>query len=75
MFDSLSPHKQFNEVNFVEKTVNQIHQTDTFPEILVFVISGGQENRMMPEELRRKRLENQLELLPLSVKKQQTHCR
>ncbi|MED3757706.1 alpha/beta fold hydrolase [Peribacillus frigoritolerans] len=32
VFDSLSSHKQFNEVNFVEKTINQIHLTDTFPE-------------------------------------------
>jgi pimeloyl-ACP methyl ester carboxylesterase len=66
MFDSLSSHKQFNEVNFVKKTVNQIHQVNTFPEIPVFVITGGQEHRMMPEEVRKKRLENQLELLSLS---------
>lgn len=66
MFDSLSPHKQFNEVNFVKETVNQIGQNNTFPEIPVFVITGGQENRMMPEEVRKKRLENQLELLLLS---------
>ncbi|MFY0802131.1 alpha/beta fold hydrolase [Peribacillus frigoritolerans] len=64
VFDSLSSYKQFSEVNFVEKTINQIHQTDTFPEI--FVITGGQENRMMPEEARKKRLENQLELLSLT---------
>ncbi|MCM3168633.1 alpha/beta fold hydrolase [Peribacillus frigoritolerans] len=66
VFDSLSSHKQFSEVNFVEKTINQIHQNDTFPEIPVFVITGGQENRMMPEEARKKRLENQLELLSLT---------
>jgi pimeloyl-ACP methyl ester carboxylesterase len=66
MFDSLSSHKQFNEVNFVKETVNQIYQLDDFPEIPVYVITGGQENRMMPEEVRKKRLENQLELLSLS---------
>ncbi|MFJ9385260.1 hypothetical protein ACIROD_16155 [Peribacillus sp. NPDC101481] len=66
MFDSLSSHKQFNEVNFVKKTVDQIQQIDTFPEMPVFVITGGQENRMMPEEIRKKRLKNQLELLSLS---------
>ncbi|MGE7903302.1 alpha/beta fold hydrolase [Peribacillus sp. NPDC094092] len=66
MVDSFSSHKQFNEVNFVGKTVDQIQQTGTFPEIPVFVITGGQENRMMPEEVRKKRLENQLELLSLS---------
>ncbi|MED4462026.1 alpha/beta fold hydrolase [Metabacillus fastidiosus] len=66
MLDSLFPHKQFNEVNFVKKTVNQIHEIDTFPEIPVFVITGGKENRMMPEEVRKKRIEHQLELLSLS---------
>jgi pimeloyl-ACP methyl ester carboxylesterase len=66
MFDSLSSHKQFNEVNFVKETVNQIYQLDSFPEIPVYVITGGQENRMMPEEVRKKRIENQLELLLLS---------
>lgn len=66
MFDSLSSHKQLNEVNFVKETVNQIYQLDDFPEIPVYVITGGQENRMMPEEVRKKRLENQLELLSLS---------
>ena len=66
LFDSLSTHKQFNEVHFVKETVNQIQQIDAFPEIPVFVITGGKENRMMPEDIRKKRLENQLELLTLS---------
>jgi pimeloyl-ACP methyl ester carboxylesterase len=66
MFDSLSPHKQFNEVHFVAKTVDQIRQIERFPEIPVYVITGGKENRMMPEEARMKRLENQLSLLSLS---------
>jgi pimeloyl-ACP methyl ester carboxylesterase len=66
MFDSLSTYKQFNEVNFVKETVNQILQIEFFPEVPVFVLTGGKENRMMPEEVRKKRLENQLELLSLS---------
>jgi pimeloyl-ACP methyl ester carboxylesterase len=66
LFDFLSPHKQFNEVHFVKETVNQIQQIDAFPEIPVIVITGGKENRMMPEDIRKKRLENQLELLRLS---------
>ncbi|MGP4062318.1 alpha/beta fold hydrolase [Halobacillus sp. H74] len=66
IFDSLSSEKQFSEVNFVKKTVNQIKQIDSFPEIPVYVITGGKEHRMMPEEARRKRLENQLKLLSLS---------
>ncbi|MED3786960.1 hypothetical protein P4576_06775 [Peribacillus frigoritolerans] len=40
VFDSLSSHKQFSEVNFVEKTINQVFLTDTFPEIPGFVITG-----------------------------------
>ena len=66
MFDSLSSYKQFNEENFVKETVNQIQQIEFFPEVPVFVLTGGKENRMMPEKVRIKRLENQLELLSLS---------
>ncbi|MGD9678523.1 MAG: alpha/beta fold hydrolase [Vulcanibacillus sp.] len=68
MFDSLSSNKQFNEVNFVKKTISQIHQNEIFPEIPVYVIIGGKENRLMPVEARQKRLDNQLELLSLSPK-------
>ncbi len=66
MFDSLSSHKQFNEVHFVKRTVDQIRQVNCFPEIPVYVITGGKENRMMPEAARIKRQENQLDLLSLS---------
>ena len=66
ILDSLSSSKQFNEVNFVKETVKQIKQIEFFPEVPVFVITGGEENRMMPEEVRIKRLENQLELLLLT---------
>jgi pimeloyl-ACP methyl ester carboxylesterase len=40
VIDHLSSHKQFNEVNLVEKTIHQIQQTDTFPGIPVFVNTG-----------------------------------
>ncbi|WP_255314128.1 alpha/beta fold hydrolase [Bacillus sp. FJAT-26390] len=66
MFDSLSSHKQFNEVHFVKKTAEQIHAIDHFPHIPIYVITGGKENRMMPEEVRKKRINHQLELLALS---------
>lgn len=39
-----------------------------FPEIPVYVITGGKENRMIPEEVRTKRVEHQLEYLSLSKK-------
>ncbi|WP_139492427.1 alpha/beta fold hydrolase [Brevibacillus dissolubilis] len=66
MFDSLSPHKRFDEVHFVKRTADTIHQYNHFPQVPVYVITGGKENRMMPEEARRKRRENQLEFLLLS---------
>ncbi|MRH43270.1 alpha/beta fold hydrolase [Aquibacillus halophilus] len=64
--DSISSKKQFSEVNFVKQTVSQIQQINSFPEIPVYVVTGGKENRMMPKEARQERQENQLELLSLS---------
>lgn len=66
LFDALSPHKPYNEVHFVKNTSARIQELDWFPQIPVYVITGGKENRMMPEEARKKRMENQLELLSLS---------
>lgn len=66
MFDSLSPHKQFAEVRFVQRTADQIREAGPFPEVPVYVITGGKENRMMPEEVRRIRMDNQADLLSLS---------
>jgi len=67
MFDSLSPHKQYNEVHFVHQTADQVAQHHAFPDIPVYVITGGKENRMMPEGARQRRLENQKNLLTLST--------
>ncbi|ANE45476.1 alpha/beta hydrolase [Paenibacillus swuensis] len=66
MFDSFSPSKAFNEVHYVNQTAEQIQQLDAFPEVPVYVVTGGKENRMMPEEARKQRLANQRELLSLS---------
>lgn len=74
VFDSLSSHKQLSEVNFVEKTINLIHLTDTFPKYLCFAITGGQENRMMPEEARKKTTWESIGITFID-KKRQTHCR
>ncbi|MDF2681495.1 MAG: alpha/beta hydrolase [Brevibacillus sp.] len=68
LFDSFSSHKQFDEVHFVKRTADHIHQIDQFPEIPVYVITGGKENRMMPEEARQKRKDNQRDLLSLSIR-------
>ncbi|MET3293223.1 UNVERIFIED_CONTAM: pimeloyl-ACP methyl ester carboxylesterase [Brevibacillus sp. OAP136] len=67
MFDSLNPHKKFYEVNFVKSTVAHIEKIASFPAVPVFVITGGKGNRMMPEEARLKRMDNQLDLLSLST--------
>lgn len=67
LFDSLSAHKQFNEVHFVKRTADHIHQIDRFPEIPVYVITGGKENWMMPAEARKKRMDNQRDYLSLSA--------
>lgn len=66
MFDFLSPHKKFDEVHFVQRTAEQIGAIDRFPDIPVYVVTGGKENRMTPEPVRRMRLEHQMELLALS---------
>lgn len=66
MFDSLSPHKKYDEVHFVKQTVEQIHALDRFPAVPVYVITGGKQNPMMPEAVRKQRLDNQLALLTLS---------
>jgi pimeloyl-ACP methyl ester carboxylesterase len=65
-FDSLFSHKQFDEVNYVNDTANQIQQINSFPEVPVYVITGGKENSMLPKEVRKIRLDNQLEILKLS---------
>lgn len=71
IFDYFSTKKHFNEVNFVKQTVSQIQQVNFFPDIPVYVITGGKENRMMPKKARQIRSENQRELLSLSAKSKQ----
>ncbi|MED2257431.1 alpha/beta hydrolase [Brevibacillus parabrevis] len=70
LFDSWSAHKKFSEVHFVQQTVAQLNDHAAFPDIPLYVITGGKENRMMPEAARRKRWENQRELLALSPQSQ-----
>lgn len=66
LFDSISAHKKFNEVHFVKKTVQQIQETEAFPQIPVYVMTGGKKNRLMPKEVQKKRMDHQLDLLSLS---------
>ena len=66
LLSKLSPPHPHDEVHFVQKTVEQINQNHSFPEVPLFIITGGKENRMMPAEARRKRLENQVDFLSLS---------
>ncbi len=66
VFDFLSPHKKFNEDKYVKETVEQIEAYGQFPDIPVYVITGGKENRMIPEIVQKKRMQHQMELLSLS---------
>lgn len=67
MFDFLYPHKKFDEVHFVKDTVQQILTANEFPNIPTHVITGEKENKMIPEIVRKLRLQHQLEFLSLST--------
>lgn len=66
IFDSLSPHRKWNEVNYVEETVKQLGVAGPFPEVPLFVVSGGKKPPMMPEHAMEIRSNNQLNLAKLS---------
>ncbi|MBB3110166.1 pimeloyl-ACP methyl ester carboxylesterase [Paenibacillus phyllosphaerae] len=65
--DTFFPHKQYDEVRFVKQTIAQIEASGRFPNVPVFVLTGGKENKMIPPEVRQERLSHQLELLALST--------
>jgi len=64
--DSFSSHKQWNEVHFVEETVEQIGQAAPFPDVPLFVVSGGQKPPMLPEHAYQLRKANQLDFVQLN---------
>lgn len=66
MFDSFFPHRKWSEVNYVEETIKQIEQAGTFPDVPLFVVSGGKKPPMMPDHVFDMRRNNQLEFLQLS---------
>ncbi|USB33652.1 alpha/beta hydrolase [Paenibacillus sp. YPG26] len=66
MFDSLSAHRKWNEVNYVEETTRQIAEAGPFPQIPLYVVSGGKKPPMMPESAFDTRQRNQLNLVGLS---------
>ncbi len=65
-FDSLSSHRKWNEVNFVEDTAKQIHQAGSFPDVPLLVVSGDKMPKMMPEHAFQIRKSNQMNLVQLS---------
>lgn len=71
LFDSLSPYRKWNEVNFVEETVKQIGAAGPFPDVPLYVVSGGKKPPMMPDHAIEIRRNNQLDFLRLS--KQSKH--
>ncbi|MBW7475801.1 alpha/beta hydrolase [Paenibacillus oenotherae] len=66
MFDSLSSHRKWNEVQFVEETAKQIRLAGPFPHVPLFVVSGGKKPPMMPEHAFQIRKANQKDLVKLS---------
>ncbi|QYR22547.1 alpha/beta hydrolase [Paenibacillus sp. sptzw28] len=66
IFDSFSPHRKWNEVHYVEETINQLAQSAPFPEVPLFVVSGGKKPPMMPESAFAIRKENQLDFVRLN---------
>lgn len=69
-FDALSPHKKWNEANFVEETVQQIGQAGPFPAIPLVIVTGGKKPPMVPEHVYQLRTANQLDFLQLSPQSQ-----
>ncbi|SFE81601.1 Pimeloyl-ACP methyl ester carboxylesterase [Paenibacillus algorifonticola] len=67
IFDFLSPHRKWNEVHFVEQTVQQIELAGPFPDRPLFVVSGNKKPPMMPEHVMEIRRKNQLGLVQLST--------
>lgn len=66
MFDSFSPARKWNEVNFVEETAEQIERAGSFPDVPLVVVSGGKKPPMMPDRAMEIRKRNQLDLVRLS---------
>lgn len=62
-FDSSSTHGKWNEVHFVEETVKQIEQAGPFPDVPLFVVSGGKKPPMLPEHAYQLRKDNQQDFL------------
>ncbi|MBW5448906.1 alpha/beta fold hydrolase [Cohnella sp. CFH 77786] len=67
VFDPLFPHRQWNETRFVEQTVQQIETAGPFPDVPLFVVSGGKKPPMMPGSMMELRRQNQLDFLRLSL--------
>lgn len=69
MFDSFSKTNKFKEVHHVNETVEQIQRANPFPNIPLYVVTGGkQPNKwFMPMEVHKQRMDNQKNFLRLST--------
>lgn len=65
-FDTLSPSRKWNEVQYVQETARQIEQAGPFPDKPLFVLTGTSKPPMMPEQAFVIRMKNQLDLVQLS---------
>ncbi|WP_068618411.1 alpha/beta fold hydrolase [Paenibacillus tuaregi] len=70
-FDAFPAHRKWNEVHYVEETAEQIAKAGAFPQVPLFVVSGGKKPPFMPESAFEIRRINQRDFLKLSG--QSTH--
>lgn len=68
LFDSFSKTKKLGEVNYVKETVEQINRSIPFPDIPLYVVTGGKKAHkwLMPTEVYTIRMENQKDYVRLS---------
>ncbi|MBC8080086.1 MAG: alpha/beta hydrolase [Gorillibacterium sp.] len=69
--DFLFPHRKWDEVHYVAETLKQIEAAGPFPDIPLYVISGGKKPPMMPELAFEMRKKNQWDLMHLSKQSKQ----
>jgi pimeloyl-ACP methyl ester carboxylesterase len=71
IFDSFSKHRKWNEVNYVVETARQIEQSADFPDIPLFIVSGGKKSSFTPDHVYQIRAKNQIDLVRLSTQGRQ----
>jgi pimeloyl-ACP methyl ester carboxylesterase len=68
LFDFFSKTNKLGEVHYVKETVDQINRSSPFPDIPLYVVTGGKKSHrwLMPTEVYKIRMENQKDYVRLS---------